>query len=288
MLDGMVVGGSHRPVKVLIADDNSVNRDVATGMLGVIQCETAIARDGFEAIECFKNDFFDLIFMDCQMPELDGFRATMAIRELESEKGGRIPIIALTANVTGEVKETCTQAGMDDYLSKPFSLNSLKEKVVKWAPAERRKSGVLEPNSSDSGSMAQAVEAQRVEALHSNLDARNTVLDQRVLAGLKALQVRGGSDMFSRVIKLYLDSTRDIMASLQAACRANEPQKIGQYAHALRSSSANVGALRLSGYLAELETKAQEEMLDDVKERLENIVCEYHLVVSALGEEISN
>jgi len=142
-LEGMNGGNTHRSVRILIADDSAVNRDVVTGMLEILQCETEIARDGYEAIECRKKDAFDLVLMDCQMPGLDGYSATRAIREQESKRGGRVPIVALTANGMHEAEEKCIEAGMDDYLSKPFSLNALKEKVVKWARVKKAPMGLM-------------------------------------------------------------------------------------------------------------------------------------------------
>lgn len=280
-------GNTHRPVRVLIADDNAVNRDVVTGMLEILQCETAIARDGYEAIERCQQDAFDLVFMDCQMPGLDGYSATRAIRSLESKKGGaRIPIVALTASALYEAEEKCIEAGMDDYLSKPFSLNSLKEMLRKWARVEESSGGADESGVSALKNVEQTAVRDKETIPAGNLNVG--VLDRSVLAGLKALQAQGGSsDMFARVTKLYLDSSRELVAALQAACHAGEYEKIVQYAHALKSSSANVGAIRLSGHLAELETKAREEMLEDVQERAADIVCEYGLVVSALSDEIS-
>jgi len=285
-LEGINGENMHCSVRVLIADDNEVNRDVVTGMLEILQCETAIARDGYEAIECCSQDAFDLVFMDCQMPGLDGYSATRAIRELESKRGGRVPIVALTANVMYEAEEKCIEAGMDDYLSKPFFLNSLKEKVVKWTRVEKSSSGADESGASALKKFGQA--AAEIHGRKTPDDNQGAgALDQNVLVGLKALQVQGSSDMFTRVIKLYLDSTRELVEALQAACCAGEHEKIGQYAHALKSSSVNVGAIRLSGYLAELEIKAREEMLEGVEDRSANIVREYGLVVSALRNEVS-
>jgi HPt (histidine-containing phosphotransfer) domain-containing protein len=187
-----------------------------------------------------------------------------------------------------EAQEKCIEAGMDDYLSKPFSLNSLKEKVVKWARVERKSHGLRELGASTLKNVEKTTETQGKKASDSDLNADSAVLDQNVLAGLKTLQAQGSSDMFARVIKLYLDSTRELVEALQAACYANEHEKIGQYAHALKSSSTNVGAMRLSAYLAELEARAREKMLEDVEERLANIMREYSLVVAALREEVSD
>ncbi|MFM9882028.1 MAG: response regulator [Burkholderiales bacterium] len=128
--------------RVLLAEDNPINRQIATVMLEGFDCEVVSAVDGRQAVERSCNEFFDLILMDCQMPELDGFEATAAIRAREVELGGaaarasrRTPIIAVTANAMQGDRERCLEAGMDDYLAKPFAKKSLRAIVDRWIPA---------------------------------------------------------------------------------------------------------------------------------------------------------
>ncbi len=118
-------------MRLLLAEDNIVNQQVATAMIKKLGCEVVIASNGREAVDLFMQDEFDMIFMDCQMPILDGYQATGEIRELEAlEKGiGRIPIVALTANAVSGDRAKALESGMDDYLSKPYSEDQLYEMI---------------------------------------------------------------------------------------------------------------------------------------------------------------
>jgi PAS domain S-box-containing protein len=123
-------------VNLLLAEDNAVNRQIASLMLGKLGCKVTTANDGVEALRLFQQQPFDAILMDCHMPEMDGYDATRQIRKLEAEKGGHIPIIALTANAMKGDDELCYAAGMDGYISKPIKPNELQsvlEKLLKLA-----------------------------------------------------------------------------------------------------------------------------------------------------------
>ena len=126
-------------VRVLLAEDNPVNQMVACGMLDWLGCETRVAGDGREALDLLAADRFDIVLMDCQMPELDGLEACRIVRERERTQGAsRQSIIAVTANAMEGDRETCLAAGMDDYLSKPFSVEQLRTVLERWiSPAER-------------------------------------------------------------------------------------------------------------------------------------------------------
>ncbi len=126
--------------KVLLAEDNLVNQRVAVRILERLQAEVHVARNGREAVDAASQERFDLIFMDCQMPEMDGFQATQAIR-LTEEVGARTPIIALTANAMHGDRERCEEAGMDDYLAKPVRSDELLRMLEKWTPYARGAGG---------------------------------------------------------------------------------------------------------------------------------------------------
>ncbi len=119
--------------RILLVEDNLVNQEVAKMMLEQLGCRTDVADNGKIAVESVKQKYYDLILMDCHMPEMDGFAATTAIRNQESD-GIHVPIIALTADVQKGVQEQCSIAGMDDYLSKPFSQNALQAVMKIWLP----------------------------------------------------------------------------------------------------------------------------------------------------------
>jgi two-component system, sensor histidine kinase len=123
------------PAHVLLVEDNRVNLQVGLGMLSRIGCSVETAADGLQALERFAPGRFDLVLMDCQMPGLDGFETTAAIRAREAEGGRRTPVIALTANAIDGDRERCLAAGMDDYLPKPFRLADLRRLVAQWSDA---------------------------------------------------------------------------------------------------------------------------------------------------------
>jgi CheY-like chemotaxis protein len=122
-----------RNKRVLLADDNKVNQLLAQTILTKLGCKTRIAATGVAAVALFVEGEFDFVLMDCHMPEMDGYEATAAIRALEATAGnGRIPIVAVTANVMQGERERCIAAGMDDYLSKPFRMNDMAAVMEKW------------------------------------------------------------------------------------------------------------------------------------------------------------
>jgi CheY-like chemotaxis protein len=117
--------------RVLIAEDNLMNQRVATKLLQKVGCETHVVVNGREAVEAVRNNHYDLVLMDCQMPEMDGFEATAAIRKMEGLAKHTV-IFALTANAMAGDREKCLAAGMDDYLSKPFDLKALERAIETW------------------------------------------------------------------------------------------------------------------------------------------------------------
>jgi CheY-like chemotaxis protein len=131
---------------VLLAEDNVINQMLACTVLGQLGCAVTVATDGRQAVRQFADQRFDLVLMDCQMPEMDGFEATQQIRQAEAAAGqGRVPIVAVTANAMQGDRERCAAAGMDDYLSKPFTKQGLRRVLEKWLPAgnQRQRAAVV-------------------------------------------------------------------------------------------------------------------------------------------------
>ena len=118
---------------ILVAEDNEVNQEICKAILECLGCTSDIAANGREAVEAVRRRAYDLVFMDCQMPEMDGIEATRIIRE--NEKGSRTTIIALTAHAMEGYRDYCVKQGMDDYLSKPFTMEAMREVLVRWLPA---------------------------------------------------------------------------------------------------------------------------------------------------------
>jgi CheY-like chemotaxis protein len=139
-----------RQANVLLAEDGIVNQKVAVRMLEKLGCRIDTVTNGREAVEAVTTIVYDLIFMDCRMPEMDGYEATAAIRTHEAATGDHIPIIAMTANAMQEDRDQCLQAGMDDYVSKPVTAERLHAILMKWtkplADASPHETIVVYPN----------------------------------------------------------------------------------------------------------------------------------------------
>jgi CheY-like chemotaxis protein len=122
---------SLKGLRVLVAEDNPVNQRVALKMLSKLGCEAKAVETGLEALSIIGSDEFDVVLMDCQMPEMDGFEATRKVREIESTQN--LPILALAANAMQGDKTRCLDAGMNDYLTKPIDLSSLSQALSRWS-----------------------------------------------------------------------------------------------------------------------------------------------------------
>jgi CheY-like chemotaxis protein len=229
-------------LSILLVEDNAVNQAVARGMLEQLGCEVTVAGDGEEGARVFESGQFDVVLMDCQMPTLDGYGATERIRAYEkSVDWPRTPVVALTANALEGDRQKCLDSGMDDYLSKPFSQEQLRK--------------VLEGH----GSGDQIAPAVPVVAAAARTGA---VLDIQALEQIRALQQPGAPDLLAKVIALYLDSTAKLTEQIRTALDAGDADGLRLAAHALKSSSGNVGATGLADLAKQLEACGREQQLD--------------------------
>lgn len=251
---------------ILVVEDNPVNQAVALGMLEQLGCRVDILEDGKDALQAVSRQAYDLLFMDCYMPEMDGFEATRKIREREPDNR-RLPIIALTADVQKGVREQCRAAGMDDYLSKPFEQNDLRDKLEKWLPEQKLAYSLSPP------------EESQQEASATN------VLDQRTLEKIRALQRIGKPNILGRVISIYQENTPKLFETIREAVNSGEAETLRQSAHSLKSSSANLGALRLASICKELESMGRENHLQQATGLLEKMTTELDQVMKALRRE---
>ncbi len=220
---------------ILLVEDNAVNREVAVGMLENLGYRTECAVNGLLALESVAETVYAAVLMDCQMPVMDGLSATREIRRREAKSGGRIPIIALTANAMEGNRERCLDAGMDDFLPKPFSQAQLHEVLRRWAPTVR----APEPG----------------EAPPLPRDAPSAVIDTGVLRDIEAL---GRPALLGTLIDLYLEHSRPLMQTIESAVRDRKTPGLVQALHTLKSSTANLGGSRLTALLKECESLTQE------------------------------
>ncbi|WP_422348131.1 ATP-binding protein [Stenotrophomonas sp. DR009] len=266
-------------LRVLLVEDNTVNRMVAEQLLRVFQCEVRNAADGEQALLALREGAVDVVLMDCQMPVLDGYAATRHWRAEEREAGHtRLPIIAMTANAMAGDRERCLQAGMDDYLSKPIARTTLHALLKRWgdgkAASPARPSA--EPDHARlTANSSRAPSAEHGSALQDD-DSRvgskpQPVLDRDVLDELHA--VIGDSAL--QIISVFLDDAPAMVQQLQQAAQGSDEPRLQAIAHSLKSSSANVGALSLSAVAQRIEHEARSGSLQRPAVAVALLVAEF-------------
>ncbi|MGZ3237708.1 MAG: response regulator [Burkholderiaceae bacterium] len=232
--------------RVLIADDNIVNQQVAMHILEKLGCHADIANNGQEAVNMHAQHVYDVILMDCQMPILDGYQATKAIRAQET--GIHTPIIAVTAFTMQGERDQCLAAGMDDFLAKPIRLSTLREALGRW--------------------------------LHANTLEKQEERDE-----FASMQKMFGAD-FAELTALYLADSPKRIASLTEAVSEKNASRIASVAHSLSGSCASIGATVLAAICKELEIQSKAEQLDNIEEMLAEIGTEYARVTTKLQSMI--
>jgi len=246
---------------ILLAEDNPVNQEVATAMLQSFGCSVDIAQNGREALEAIELKPYDLVLMDCMMPEMDGYAATAEIRRRQS--AGHLPhfpIIALTANAIEGDREKCLIAGMSDYLAKPFRAESLLSLIKLWVkPSQKMTADVPE------------------SAMASEL-----AINKATLETIRTLDPNGGNELLHRIISLYLNNASTLLHSLEQAWATGELDAIRSVSHTLKSSSNQVGAHRLAEHCREVENEARNHRYDVSGKALARIKQEFTNIHAAL------
>jgi PAS domain S-box-containing protein len=258
---------------VLLVEDNQVNQMVAQRMLEGLGCTVGLAGNGLEALEKLGRERFDLVLMDCQMPEMDGYTASTELRRREKEASvAHVPVVALTANALAGDRERCLAAGMDDYISKPFRRDALAAVLARWssAPAEHSEDPHTE-------------EQTMVPDTESAVPA---AIDQRALDGIRSLANDTAPDLLDQVIRLYLGSAAELLVQLRAGLQANNEDAVRVAAHTLKSSSANLGATALADMCKQLEHAARAGTLGSQLPSIAQVESEYDRVRIALEGEL--
>jgi CheY-like chemotaxis protein len=247
--------------RVLLVEDNPVNREVAVGMLEALGCRTDAADNGWRAIEAMNDRLYDAVLMDCQMPVMDGLSATAEIRRRESSVGhARVPIIALTANAMEGDRERCLAAGMDDFLSKPFTQQQLAALLQRWM------------------SLRTLREPERRES------PRPPLIDVGVLRNIAALPRPG---LLDSLIDLYLQHSPLLLAAVESAAAAMQASALTEAVHTLKSSTANLGGMRLAQAAKECEVLVREGGIAQAGPLVLKIRREYLEFCAALARERS-
>ena len=253
---------------VLVAEDNTANQQVAIGMLERLGCSVIVASNGIEATNLLERNRFDLIFMDCNMPEMDGYQATLKIRTTAGNSAG-IPIIAMTANVQEGDRQKCLQAGMDDYLSKPLKLDRIRSKLEKWLPAvekyedEQTVDGIPVVNVAQHG-VSGPIDEERIEELRDSV-----------------------AGAFNKMVEAYVEDLPKLVTSLEDAVNSKDAEQVQHYAHSIKGSSKNFGAVELANVSKEIEDMGKANELQDVNTQLIALFEEVDRVIEYLSNLIN-
>ena len=228
--------------KILLVEDNPVNQKVASATLAYFGLTPDIARNGLEAMEKVRHSRYDLVFMDCQMPKMDGYEATRSIRLAESNEKYRLPIIALTANALKGDKEKCLAAGMDDYIGKPIKREAVEKLLNRWLKADTPRLPESVDVDRPTGQVAPFIQTSESSAIDVSIfeDFRNAM-----------------DDAFTDIIEAYLAEAPNLLQAIASAINDQNTESLQVSAHSLKSSSANIGAQPLSETAKKLEYRAR-------------------------------
>ena len=251
-----------QPARLLLVEDNPVNRELALELLHAVGLHADMVADGFEAVQAVQRERFDLILMDLQMPRMDGLEATRHIRALPS--GSTVPIIAMTASAFGEDRAACLAAGMNDHVAKPVDPAALYAAIQRWLPQTAvalsetaRRSP--HPGPSDVHAMP-GIDAQR---------------------GLRF--VGGRADIYRRVLQQFATHYGDEIEDIAGSLSADHPNEVRAVAHSLKGASATIGATRLPQLAGDLEAlAAAESSRERIAESSHAVMRELESVVAGI------
>ncbi|EGW53626.1 hybrid sensor histidine kinase/response regulator [Candidatus Endoriftia persephone] len=275
--DGEKQTVQHTPLvgHVLVVEDNPVNMAVVKKMLQRAGLTPVTAMDGAEALKMVGEENFDVVLMDCQMPRMDGYESTEAIRNREEMNGlSRLPIIAMTANAMAGDRERCLAAGMDDYLAKPVKPSALENMLRQWLPMRE----VLEEDDDFDGLSSGDSELE-FDSRELGREVRNMVSEGQSVIDLGVVEelVEIMDADFIAVLNSYLENAPILMQGIADAVAAEDLEALVGPAHSLKSSSANVGAIELSTLAKELEFMGRQGEGSDLDEKHRRIEEVYSL-----------
>lgn len=247
------------PVRILVVEDNEINRQVLLAELRTLGHSAEVAGNGMEALARLDEKTFDLVLMDCQMPGMDGYEATRRLREREAG-GSHTIVIAVTAHAMREDRERCLAAGMDDYLAKPYRLEQL--------------ATIL-------GRYLESAPAVPLDAPGGGTDSG--ALNPETIAQLRAMENRSGQPILAPLAKSFPDNAARQVSAMRQALATADPGALEQAAHTLKGSAAILGAGRLARECAAIEDLAGRGELGACEEIVAQAEKELAAVMAALG-----
>jgi CheY-like chemotaxis protein len=246
-------------LRILIVEDNIVNQNVALHLLLKLGYKADAAENGRIALEALRRTSYDVVFMDCQMPELDGYETTRELRRIEGAVR-HTWIVAMTAHSLEGDRAKCLAAGMDDYLSKPVKTEDVHGALSRFRGIREIEKEVRENNGTPA-------------------------IDLGLLIGFRDLDGDGGDGILGKLIDLFIDNSPQVLAEARSALAAAATPQLARAAHTLKGSCANFGAERMRGACARLEQLAKQGKIEGAAELLAEVEREFNYVRLALERE---
>jgi signal transduction histidine kinase/ligand-binding sensor domain-containing protein/CheY-like chemotaxis protein/HPt (histidine-containing phosphotransfer) domain-containing protein len=264
---------------VLVAEDLETNQRIIREILQMLGCEVEIVSNGKQAVELFSPGKFDLIFMDCQMPVMDGYEATKCIRKIESQLDVLgIPIIALTAGTSVEDKQKCKIIGMDHYLTKPFTISDI-SKILHFNVGHQKADTKMTDTDQSSENSSQAI-------LNSLSLKGADIVNFRAIANIREVEKQTGREILPEILEGFISQMTEKLDEIVGNHKIGDFESLMKTAHAIKSMSANIGADRVRYFSAKIETDCRQLMFDDVEADLAKVemafkqfVTEFHDLV---------
>jgi CheY-like chemotaxis protein len=276
--------GQRLPLRILLAEDNAINQQVASSFLERLGYRADVAANGLEVLLSLHRQPYDVVLMDVQMPEMDGLEATRRIRQLppaELAAGAQPRIIAMTANVLREQCEVCMQAGMDDYIAKPVQVEDLIRALNECRP---RQPNALRLSPGIAASPAVERAAQAAAPGQANELPAPQSLDPRALDQLRATLGQQADRLLPGLIEEFYRDVERLLGRAREALDEGCADDLRRASHTLKSTSATFGAMALSAVARELEHLARDDGLEGAAGRIARAEAEYARAKRALEE----
>ena len=257
---------------MLVAEDNAVNQQVALGQLKHLGYTADVVPNGLAVLEALEHTHYDIIFMDCQMPEMDGYEATRRIRA-RTDLSPQPYIIALTAHAMQGADERCRAAGMDDYVSKPIVLETFAAALFRGLPEEV-----------DIATLKNKRSAAGTEAMQGQIE-NESALCSKTLQDLKELGAEMGPTFFPQLLETFTRDAIEHLVEIRAAIGEGETARLREEAHALKGASLTIGAKGMAMICQQLESLGTAQSVEGAPEGLAQLDREFDRVKNQIEQE---